>query len=149
MAMTPERWQQVKQIFQSAIERQPGERDGFISQACANDPELRSEVESLISSHNQAGDSVEELATQLAAQMVTDDRDASLIGRTFGPYRIISSIGKGGMGEVYLAQDSRLSRRVALKLLRKEFTKDEDRLRRFKQESRAASSLNHPNIVTV
>ena len=149
MAMTPERWQQVKQIFQSAIERQPADRDSFISQACADDPELRSEVESLISSHNQAGDSVEELATQLAAQMVTDDRDASLIGRTFGPYQIISSIGKGGMGEVYLAQDSRLGRRVALKLLRKEFTKDEDRLRRFKQESRAASALNHPNIVTV
>ena len=147
--MTPERWQQVKQIFQSAIELPPSARDNFISQACVNDPELRSEVESLISSHNQAGDSVEQAATQVAAQLVTDNQDASLIGQSLGPYQIISSIGKGGMGEVYLAQDTRLSRRVALKLLRKEFTKDEDRLRRFKQESRAASALNHPNIVTV
>src|SRR5262249_10905469 len=147
--MTPERWQQVKQIFQSAIELPPSERNSFISQACANDPELRSEVESLISSHNEAGDSVEEAATQMAAQIVTDEQDASLIGGSLGPYQIIGSIGKGGMGEVYLAQDTRLARRVALKLLRREYTKDEDRLRRFKQESRAASALNHPNIVTV
>ena len=148
MAMTPERWQQIKQIFQSAIERPPFERDSFIAQACSNDPELRREVESLISSHNQAGDSVEEVATQVAAEIIADDRD-SLVGRSFGPYEIISGIGKGGMGEVYLAQDTRLGRRVALKLLRREFTKDEDRLRRFKQESRAASALNHPNILTV
>ncbi|HKA22260.1 MAG TPA: protein kinase [Blastocatellia bacterium] len=147
--MTPERWQQVKQIFQSAIELPPSDRDSFISRACAHDNELRSEVESLISSHNQAGDSVEALATQVAAQIVTDDQDGSFVGQSLGPYQVIGSIGKGGMGEVYLAQDTRLARRVALKLLRREFTKDEDRLRRFKQESRAASALNHPNIVTV
>lgn len=147
--MTPERWQQVKQIFQSAIERPASERSSFISEACADDSELRSEVESLISSHEQAGDSVEAAATQVAARMVADDQDGSLIGRNLGPYSISSPIGKGGMGEVYLAQDSRLGRPVALKLLRKEFTKDEDRLRRFRQESRAASALNHPNILTV
>ena len=70
-------------------------------------------------------------------------------GQTVGSYEILSFISRGGMGEVYLAQDPRLGRKVALKLLPASFTKDVDRLRRFEQEARAASALNHPNIITI
>jgi len=145
--MTPDRWQQLKQIFQSALERNPAERSAFLSQACADDPALRSEVESLISSHDQAGDSIEAMAAEAATEMLADDR--AIVGKQIGRYQVLSSIGRGGMGEVFRAQDASLGRKVALKLLRVEFTGDEERLRRFRQEARAASALNHPNIVTI
>lgn len=145
--MTPERWQQVKQSFQSAIERPPDERDAFLARACQNNPTLRSEVESLIASHDQAGDSIEAMAVEAATEMLDDDR--AIVGKQIGHYQVLSPIGHGGMGEVFLAQDQRLGRKIALKLLRTEFTKNEERLRRFQQEARAASSLNHPNILTI
>jgi Tol biopolymer transport system component/serine/threonine protein kinase len=147
--MTPERWQRVKQIFQSAIECPPDERDAFLARACAADPKLRSEVESLISSHNQAGDSIEALAADAATEMIAGDQATSIIGKHVGHYQVLSHLGRGGMGEVFLAQDTRLGRKVALKLLRSEYTRDEDRVRRFQQEARAASALNHPNILTI
>ncbi|MEO6654972.1 MAG: protein kinase, partial [Pyrinomonadaceae bacterium] len=71
------------------------------------------------------------------------------VGRTFIHYRIISKIGAGGMGEVYLVQDTKLDRKVAIKFLNEEFSKDADKLNRFIQEAKAASALNHPNILTV
>ena len=149
MAMTPERWQQVKQIFQSAIERPLSERDGFISQACADDPDLRSQVQSLISSYDTTPDSFQSIAANVAAQMMFDDDAKSLLGHCIGPYEVTERIGRGGMGEVFLAQDSRLARKVALKLLPFHVTQDKQRLERFKQEARAASALNHPNILTI
>src|SRR5215467_7484726 len=112
--MTPERWQQVKQVFQSAIERPPDERAAFLARACAGDPKLRSEVESLISSHNQAGDSIEVLAAEAATQIIADDDANSIIGKRIGHYTVLGYIGSGGMGEVFLAQDTRLGRKVAL-----------------------------------
>jgi len=147
--MKPERWQQLKQIFQSALERDPAERSAFLNQACGDDPALRSEVESLISSHDQAGDSIEEMAAEAATEMLSADRTDSIVGKQIGRYQVLSHIGRGGMGEVFLAQDTSLGRKVALKLLRAEFTGDEDRLHRFRQEARAASALNHPNILTI
>src|SRR5688572_27902551 len=145
--MTPERWQQLKQIFQSALERKPAERSAFLNEACAGDEELRSEVESLISSHDQAGDSIEAMAVEAATEMLANDR--AIVGKQIGRYKVLSRIGRGGMGEVFLAQDTNLGRKVALKLLRSDFTTDEGRLRRFRQEAQAASALNHPNILTI
>jgi len=147
--MTPERWQQLKQIFQSALERNPAERSAFLSEACADDPALRSEVESLIASHDQAGDSIEAIAAEAATEMLGDEQPDPILGKHISHYEVLSLLGRGGMGEVFLAQDASLGRKVALKLLRSDFTRIEERLRRFQQEARAASALNHPNILTI
>src|SRR5256714_97063 len=147
--MTPERWQQLKQIFQSALERTPAERSAFLSEACADDPALRSQVDSLIASHEQAGDSIEAMAAEAATEMLGDEQPGPILGKQISHYRVVGRIGRGGMGEVFLAQDTSLGRKVALKLLRSDFTRIEERLRRFQQEARAASALNHPNILTI
>src|SRR5687768_13049750 len=146
--MTPERWQQVKEIFNSAINYRPEERGLFISQACSGDVALRSEVESLIASHERSGSFIDEPAFA-AAPFLLDENWELKPGQTVGSFEIISFISRGGMGEVYLAEDKRLGRKVALKLLPAAFTKNDDRLRRFEQEARAASALNHPNIITI
>ena len=146
--MTPERWQQVKEIFNSAINYRPEERSSFISQACSGDEALRSEVESLIASHERTGSFIDEPALGAAAAFIAGEAELQP-GRTLGSYEILSFISRGGMGEVYLAEDKRLGRKVALKRLPSTFVKDNDRLRRFEQEARAASALNHPNIITI
>src|SRR5688572_32524956 len=144
--MTPERWQQVKEIFNSAIKYLPEHRERFLSQACSGDDDLRSEVESLITSHEKEGSFIDEPAYYAAAELLANEKSELKSGYSIGNYEVLSFISRGGMGEVYLAQDKRLSRKVALKLLPDAFTKDNDRLRRFEQEARAASALNHPNI---
>src|SRR5262249_14628400 len=146
--MTPEHWQRVKAIFNSAIQHRPEERDSFLSEACFGDDGLRGEVESLIASHEKSGEFIDEPAYQAAAWLADEQTELKL-GQRIGSYQILSFISRGGMGEVYLAQDQRLSRKVALKLLPTSFTKDTDRLRRFEQEARSASALNHPNIITI
>ena len=147
--MTPERWQQVKEIFNSAIKYRPEERGSFISRACAGDSDLQSEVESLIASHEKTGSFIDAPAYQAAAELLFDEKSDLKAGQNVGTYEILSFINRGGMGEVYLAQDKRLRRRVALKLLPAAYTRDADRLRRFEQEASAASALNHPNIITI
>ena len=147
--MTPERWQQVKDIFNSAIAYAPEERSSFISRACSGDEELRSEVESLIASHEQSGNFIDQPAFEVAASLLAGERAELTPGYTIAPYEVISFISRGGMGEVYLAEDKRLGRKVALKRLPSTFTTNDDRLRRFEQEARAASALNHPNIITI
>lgn len=147
--MTPKRWQQVKEIFHSAIKFRPQERGVFLAQACAGDGELRGEVESLIASHEKTGSFIDKPAFEAAAELLVDEQSVLQSGQTVGAYEIVSFISRGGMGEVYLAQDKRLRRRVALKLLPTSYTRDADRLRRFEQEASAASALNHPNIITI
>lgn len=147
--MTPERWQKVKEIFNSAIQYGPAERGAFLSGACSGDDALRSEVESLMASHEKTGNFIEVSTYQAAAESLVKEEAELKPGQTIGSYEILSFISRGGMGEVYLAQDPRLGRKVALKLLPASFTKEVDRLRRFEQEARAASALNHPNIITI
>src|SRR5690349_9695317 len=147
--MTPERWQQVKEIFNSAINYRPEERGVFISEACSGDELLRNEVESLIASHERTGTFIDQPAFEMAASLLVDEQSELKPGQAVGSYEILSFISRGGMGEVYLAEDKRLGRKVALKLLPSSFTKNSDRLRRFEQEARAASALNHPNIITI
>ena len=146
--MKAERWQLLKQIFQAALERNPAERSAFLNRACGADADLRSEVESLIYSHDEAGESIEMMGAEAATKMLSADQ-SSIEGKRIGHYQVLSRIGRGGMGEVFLAQDTRLNRKVALKLLRSDLTGNEDRLRRFQQEAQAASALNHPNILTI
>ena len=147
--MTPERWQKVKEIFQGALNREPSERAAFISAASGDDDLVRQEVESLMSSDGKSGTFLDSPAYEAAAEMIVDDKSSLRKGRVIGPFEILSFISRGGMGEVYLAHDRRLSRSVALKILPAAFTKDNERLRRFEQEARAASALNHPNIITI
>src|SRR6476646_4386569 len=147
--MKAERWQQVNDLFQSAAERAPEERASFLDEGCHGDEGLRREVESLLASYERAQNFIESPAFAIAPELLTNDRAGALVGKVIGHYRIESLIGVGGMGEVYLARDERLGRKVALKLLPERLTVDETQLSRFKNEARSASALNHPNILTV
>jgi serine/threonine protein kinase/formylglycine-generating enzyme required for sulfatase activity/pimeloyl-ACP methyl ester carboxylesterase len=147
--MTPQRWQQIDQLLDAALEREPSERAAFLDKACAGDEALRREVEALLASDEQASRFLEAPALEVAAEIMTEDQAESLVGRSLGPYKVLSLLGTGGMGEVYLAEDSRLGRKVALKLLPEYLAGDQPRVRRFKQEARAASALNHPNVATI
>src|SRR5262245_49921332 len=147
--MTPARWQKVKEIFQAALDLAPAERSAFVSKACSDDEAVRNEVESLISSNDRTGKFIDAPAYEDAAQLFAVDRTELKPGQMIESYEIVSFISRGGMGEVYLAHDKRLGRRVALKLLPSGVTKDSNRLRRFEQEARTVSALNHPNIITI
>ena len=151
--MTPERWQQIEELFHSVAARPAVERTAFLDRACTGDAELRAEVERLLASHDEAGSFIKAPAFEVAAGMIADRGSQSMvaqtIGQTIGPYKILSLIGAGGMGEVYLAQDTRMSRDVALKLLPAHLTREAQRVARFQNEARALLALNHPNIVTI
>lgn len=148
--MTPERWQQIEQLLQAALEREPAERAVFLERECAGDPGLRAEVESLLATQPAQSvikaNAVEGAATLLE---VTNNTDNSLLGRRIGHYSIQKQLGAGGMGEVYLAQDVRLGRSVALKLPYPGLGGDSATRTRFLREARLASSLDHPNICTI
>ena len=149
MANTPERLKKVQELFHAALVLEGSARQSFLNGACSDDRELLDEVQSLISSHEQAGSFIDSPAAQPVAELLASMSSKSFVGQTVGSFRILSQLGRGGMGEVYLAEDSKLGRKVALKLLPEEFTKREDLVRRFALEAKAASGLNHPNIVTV
>ena len=127
--MTPER-EHAARICDAALDRPAGERDAFVSGACAGDERLRREVELLLAA--------------LAGETLRDG--APLLGRTVGPYLIQARLGVGGMGEVYKARDTKLGRDVAIKILPRLFASDVDRLARFEREARMLASLNHPHI---
>src|SRR5215813_8044983 len=147
--MTPERWQQIDQLFKAALACEPAQRAEFLAAKCKDDEPLRREVESLLSSLDEADDFIETPAGDIAAELLGTHRSTCEAGQQIQNYRIARQLGSGGMGEVYLADDIRLNRKVALKLLPPHFTVNPDRVRRFEREARAASALNHPNIVTI
>ena len=147
--MTPERWDQIDRLFHAALDHEPGQRQAFVAHACDGDDALRKEIESLVSAHEQSADFIEKPAADVAADLFARTHAGLVAGLKLGPYRIVSLVGVGGMGEVYLADDTRLDRKVALKLLPPQFTVNPERVRRFEQEVRAASALNHPNIITI
>jgi len=143
--MNPERLERVDQLFQSAVDLAPERRAGFLEAACGGDVELRAEVESLLSAHQDAGDFIEDSASDVAASLLEKNPQRP---RQVGQYKIEKLLGTGGMGEVYLATD-KMGRRVAMKLLAARLIKDQQHVARFLQEARTVLALNHPNIVTV
>ncbi len=136
-------------MLQAALDRPAQERASFLDEACRGDDGLKRETISLVDAHDEAGDFIEQPAIARDARVLIGDSPDANIGRDLGPYRIVQRLGGGGMGEVYLALDSRLDRLVALKILPVYFALDDERLRRFQGEARAASALNHPNILTI
>src|ERR1043165_5405642 len=145
--MTPERYQQIDQIFQAALGLKPEQREVYLAEACSGDEALRHEVESLITSDRSGLSFIDEPAFEMAARVLASDEPSLAPGQRVDRYEVLSLLGSGGMGEVYLAHDEKLDRNIALKLLPPEFTSNAERLRRFQQEARAASALNHPNII--
>src|SRR5262249_4492021 len=147
--MTPEQWNRIKELFASARELAADERPAFLEQACAGDELLRREVQSLLAAFPEGESFLETPPVDVAAEALVGVTSESAVGQVIRHYQITGALGGGGMGEVYLAQDTRLGRRVALKLLPTYLSNDEDRLRRFEQEARAASALNHPNVCVI
>jgi serine/threonine protein kinase len=150
-----ERWEQIERLYHAALERETATRAAFLAEACAGDEELRREVVSLIAYDGHPASLIESPVLEVAAREWTVEAPSLLSNSSakappqIGAYRILSPLGRGGMGEVWLAYDTRLGRKVAIKLLPAEFTSRPERVRRFEQEARAASVLNHPNIVTI
>jgi TolB-like protein len=157
-----ERWRHIEKLFHAALNYDPPAREEFLQQACTDDPELLKEVQSLLDSAEKPLDFVPHAVAEVAQKMSAENtamsaaaaqaapyRNPVAPGAELGHYKILSMIGAGGMGEVYLAQDTRLRRKVAIKLLSPELTGDQRGLRRFEQEALAASALNHPNILTI
>jgi serine/threonine protein kinase/tetratricopeptide (TPR) repeat protein len=145
MTVLREHWPLIKSIVAGAMERPAGERAAYVADACRVNDEVRREVESLLAAHEEADTFLETPARVSAGGAPSPD----LVGRTIDSYTIVSRIGAGGMGEVYLARDAKLDRTVALKLLSRDLALNADRLHRFHAEARAASSLNHPHILVI
>jgi eukaryotic-like serine/threonine-protein kinase len=142
-------WEQVQQVFDAALQRPPEKRQEFLDQECGSNQELRREVESLLAAHDESGSFMAQPAVAGMAQMLHQATSRFQPGDTLGAYKILDLVGRGGMGEVYRARDTRLKRDVAIKVLPQDFAADQERLRRFEQEARSAAALNHPNIISV
>ncbi|HKR02078.1 MAG TPA: protein kinase, partial [Pyrinomonadaceae bacterium] len=155
--MTPERWKEIEEVFQTAIDLPPRERRQYIVEACTGDDTLREQVEALVAQHDEAGDFIEEPVFAITGFEPIGDADATTlktesfedpaIGRRIGSYQILREIGRGGMGAVYLAEraDSEFRRRVAIKLIKRGMDTDFI-LRRFRNERQILASLDHPYV---
>jgi CheY-like chemotaxis protein len=134
-------------LLKLALEREPDDRDAFARHPFAGNN--RCQFDSLTSSHEQPGDFREEAVPDTPAHGLIDERPGNLAGRRIGPYELFSLLGTGGMGDVYLATDTRLNRSVAIKFLSAHLSHDPELRRRFKREAQTVSSLNHPHICTL
>ena len=144
----PERWHRVSDLFHRALECDFDRRMAFVEEACRDDPSLRDEVTSLLAFHETSG-GLSDSATRLVAGDSSAESNASLVGHTLNQYHVTKKLGEGGMGIVYLADDTRLGRPVALKAMARQFTQDDERRERLRREARAAAALSHPGIATV
>jgi len=147
--MTPQRWQQVKQIVDAALDLRSGQREAFLSEACGDDGSLRGQVDRLIRSHEEAGSFIESPAYEGAAELIVGNERRSYTGLQLGHYSIVSRIGAGGMGEVYLAHDIKLDRKVAIKFLSESLVGNATAKERLVREAKAAAKLDHPNICSI
>ncbi len=145
--MTPEQWERVSELYHTALELDPNERSAFLETEC--DASLRSEVLSLLAADGAAGDFIKEPIVGNSPPNFDSSPTNDLAGKTLGHYLIERSIGSGGMGEVYLAVDTRLGRKVAIKTLPAEIAADQNYLKRFRNEALAAANINHPNVSTI
>ncbi len=145
--MTPERWAKIKELFRSSLDRGAGQRGAFLDEACAGDPTLRQEIESLLACDEQAGNFMQASAVEGAGALITEDRTRSMIGRRIGPYQVLREIGHGGMGAVYLATraDDEYRKQVAIKVVKRGMDTDAI-LRRFRNERQILANLDHPHI---
>jgi serine/threonine-protein kinase len=147
--MNPERWQQISTVFHEALLLTANKRAVLLDEECADDLPLRTEIQSLLDSHKNAGDIFEQQAIDVTAKLLANQQTQSLIGQQIKSFKIVSLIGTGGMGEVYLAEDTNLGRKVAIKVLSENLITTEEQLKRFQQEARSIAALNHPNIITI
>ena len=146
--MDSSRWKQIDDVLQSVLDRPAAERDSYLRGACAGDDTLEREVRSLLRVDSQAASFLEKPAMEAAAQALAR-RQRSSLPEQIPPYRILETLGSGGMGVVYKAEDTRLLRFVALKFLSDEFVRDPQAVQRFTREARAASALNHPHVCAI
>jgi serine/threonine protein kinase len=147
--MNAARWAHADRLFDAALDRRPDERTAFLREACAGDEELLRAVESLLEHERDAGAFLETPAIDLMAQQRDAGPAVPLIGRDLAGYRVIELVGRGGMGEVYRARDTKLGRDVALKVLPPALTGDADRFARLGREARILAALNHPHIASI
>jgi serine/threonine protein kinase len=156
--MDPDRWEQIERLYHAALECGPEACDAFLDEACAGDEDLRREVAGLLACDVPSDSFIQSPAIEIAARAWAAEplieasnkpMGSPIAGSQIGAYRLLSPLGRGGMGEVHLALDTRLGRKVALKLLPAAYTTDAGRVQRFAREARAASALNHPNIITI
>ena len=151
--MDPARWKKIDELIDAALELPESERDEFISAHTEADDDLKSEILHLLAAQKHGDNFLLKSAMNVAAKTLAADTQlgaaSGYLNKKIATYRIERQIGAGGMGEVYLAFDEKLKRKVALKILPAEFTSNDERVKRFETEARVISSLNHPNIVTI
>jgi eukaryotic-like serine/threonine-protein kinase len=146
--VNPDRWQRLKELFEAAVDKDAAGRAAFLAEACGEDPSLRKEVEALLKSQED-DNFLERPAYEVAPELFESEMESAFIGKKLGTYEISGIIGRGGMGVVYLARDTKLERQVAIKMLAPKYTRDRQQRERLRREAQAAARLSHPGIATV
>lgn len=147
--MTPKRFRDVERLYSEVLNLSPSDRTSFLQKSCGDDLELRVEIESLLSFENSFDSRIDSSPRSLVAEVFSISKTAEFVGKQINQHKVVSLLGKGGMGAVYLAQDTILGRKVAIKLMATDFVGELNKPGRFFQEAKSASALNHPNILTV